>query len=92
MCVRAAIVHIIYSKMGIDQMPNFKTSGGHELWQDRLGDERFLSFFLNGFSTYTLNFKIRIFGSENIVYVALIFVENKHEINSFCFVNIRNAT
>ena len=23
--VRAAIVHIIYSKMGIDQMPNFKT-------------------------------------------------------------------
>ena len=25
MCVRAAIVHIIYSKMGIDQMPNFKT-------------------------------------------------------------------
>ena len=27
MCVRAAIVHIIYSKMGIDQMPNFKTNG-----------------------------------------------------------------
>ena len=26
MCVRAAIVHIIYSKMGIDQMPNFKTT------------------------------------------------------------------
>ena len=25
MCLRAAIVHIIYSKMGIDQMPNFKT-------------------------------------------------------------------
>ena len=25
MCVHAAIVHIIYSKMGIDQMPNFKT-------------------------------------------------------------------
>ena len=26
MWLRAAIVHIIYSKMGIDQMPNFKTT------------------------------------------------------------------
>ena len=28
-CVRAEIVHIIFSKMGIDQMPNFKTKTSH---------------------------------------------------------------